>query len=663
MGPAILVTVTDETVGLPTFLSGTQVFFDGLPAPLLYTSDQQVSAIAPFAINGQADTAVTVQYLNTSSNTVKVPVSAASPGLFTVDGHQAAAVNQDGVVNDFSHPALPESVVVFYGTGAGQTVSAGIDGLIPPNQALPQPLQPLGAILGGTAAQVIYGGAAPAFPSGIFQMNVRVPQSSGSGHIPISITSGDQTNPPAAILTVAPSTPVGLEGITLDPVLASGGTTISINAVLSDPAPTEGAWIGLASNNAALNLPPAIFVPAGSRTTSLLVAVPSLDSAADILVTGMLFQPGQPRQVHVLPPAAAAKVVSITSQPSSSAIDITVTIAAPAPQGGIAVALTSGSSALTLPANITIPAGSTVGHLTVPYSSGSPATGAVIQAVSGTSSTQTVVAQAIPGRVDDSPTDVTQSGSDPAPNLTSVSVTASNNVVTFHARFTAGSYSAHAVTVFSLDTDRNPNSGWQGNYPDNSDPGFMGTDTVIATGGSCYGSNVSVYRYDSSLKLMRLARSYAVVTVVNNGFDIQIPATVLGSQDFNFRAETWQERTSCGYAGASDAAPDIGNMPGRSAMVAGPLPAPEMLASSDPLTPATPATLQWSTVDGALFYILAIDETSGNGFSSDKTGLPRLLLKVVGTNQQVTYDGQPPARWRVWAVDADGQAGAPSAWR
>ena len=97
-------------------------------------------------------------------------------------------------------------------------------------------------------------------------------------------------------------------------------------------------------------------------------------------------------------------------------------------------------------------------------------------------------------------------------------------------------------------------------------------------------------------------------------------------------------------------------------MVVGPLPAPEILASSDPLTPAPPATLQWSQVDGALFYILAIDETSGNGFSSDKTGLPRLLLKVVGTNQQVTFDGQSPARWRVWAVDADGQAGAPSAW-
>ena len=41
-----------------------------------------------------------------------------------------------------------------------------------------------------------------------------------------------------------------------------------------------------------------------------------------------------------------------------SGVDITVIIATPAPAGGIAIALSSASSALTLPASITIPAGS-----------------------------------------------------------------------------------------------------------------------------------------------------------------------------------------------------------------------------------------------------------------------------------------------------------------
>jgi hypothetical protein len=302
-----------------------------------------------------------------------------------------------------------------------------------------------------------------------------------------------------------------------------------------------------------------------------------------------------------------------------------------------------------------------VGNLSVAYSSSAPATGAAIQAASGATSAQTVLTQAQPGWANDSSTDAKQIGSDRPPDLTSVGATISHGVVTLHARFISGSYDANTVTVFSIDTDRNPRTGWQGNYPDSSDPGLMGTETVVATGG-CYGTKAAVYRYSSDRNLMQLGNSYSVVNSVTNGFDIALPASSIGSANFAFRAETWREASPCAYAGSSDAAPDLSALPARPAEADGPLAAPDISSSSDQIQSGSPASLSWNPVAGAQFYLVTVDQSQGSGFASDQNGLFWLLSETSDTTQRITFDGQAPARWRVWAVDSNGQAGAPSAW-
>ena len=43
-------------------LAGTQVLFDGVAAPMIYTLKGQVSAVVPYAVAGKTSTQVQVQY-------------------------------------------------------------------------------------------------------------------------------------------------------------------------------------------------------------------------------------------------------------------------------------------------------------------------------------------------------------------------------------------------------------------------------------------------------------------------------------------------------------------------------------------------------------------------------------------------------------------------
>jgi uncharacterized protein (TIGR03437 family) len=174
-------------------LEGTQVFFDSVPAPMIYTSAAQISAIAPFAIAGQHTTTLTVQYAGQTSAGTQIPVALASPGVFTINASgqgQAAALNEDYSINGEATPAAPGSVITVYVTGAGQTSPASSDGSITTDNTLPVPAQSVTALLGGITADVLYAGGAPGIVSGVVQVNIKIPEASLNGPIPLLIDVG-----------------------------------------------------------------------------------------------------------------------------------------------------------------------------------------------------------------------------------------------------------------------------------------------------------------------------------------------------------------------------------------------------------------------------------------------------------------------------------------
>ena len=61
IGPANLATAQLGRDGrLATSLGGTQVLFDGTPAPLLYASSGQLAAVVPYSVDGKLGTQVQV---------------------------------------------------------------------------------------------------------------------------------------------------------------------------------------------------------------------------------------------------------------------------------------------------------------------------------------------------------------------------------------------------------------------------------------------------------------------------------------------------------------------------------------------------------------------------------------------------------------------------
>jgi uncharacterized protein (TIGR03437 family) len=206
LGPAQLANLqTDGRSHLTTSLSDTQIFFNGVSAPLLYTSANQLGAIVPFGTTGPTTEVVVLSQGQLSAPTT-MPVAPAAPALFSLDGTgggPGAILNQDGAPNSTDNPADRGSVVVLFGTGAGQTSPAGDDGMISTDFPLPTPILPVTVFIDDQPAELLYAGAAPGMVEGILQINARVPTTAASGAgIPVMFKVGNYSSPKTVTLSV-----------------------------------------------------------------------------------------------------------------------------------------------------------------------------------------------------------------------------------------------------------------------------------------------------------------------------------------------------------------------------------------------------------------------------------------------------------------------------
>jgi uncharacterized protein (TIGR03437 family) len=207
LGPSTLVPLHIADAGtVDTNLGGTQVFFDGYPAPLVYSSATQVSAIVPYEVGGSQATSVVIQYQGARSVNVSIPVLDALPGIFTIDasGHgQGAIVNQDSTVNSSQNGADPGSVVSIYITGGGQTNPPSVDGTLAADAR--STLVPVKVQIAGEIADVLYAGAAPGEPSGVVQVNARIPADVARGtNASVVIIAGSANSQSGVTLAMKP---------------------------------------------------------------------------------------------------------------------------------------------------------------------------------------------------------------------------------------------------------------------------------------------------------------------------------------------------------------------------------------------------------------------------------------------------------------------------
>jgi uncharacterized protein (TIGR03437 family) len=132
-----------------------QVTANGIPAPLLYISQNQVNAQVPYEVAGSSDAGLTLAFSGASGQNVSdsrtLQFAASNPVLFgssktkeqgwpyppTPIYTYALTLNADGTVNSESNPAAAGSVVTTFVDGLGVTDPAPVTGLVNPSPGAP----------------------------------------------------------------------------------------------------------------------------------------------------------------------------------------------------------------------------------------------------------------------------------------------------------------------------------------------------------------------------------------------------------------------------------------------------------------------------------------------------------------------------------------------
>ncbi len=212
LGPAAGVAAQPGSNGTyATTLGGTQVFFDGIAAPMLYAGANQINAVVPYGI-GSTVTKMTVQNSGANAGPLPLPVAPTVPGIFTYDGsgiRGAAIINQDGTLNTPSNPAPAGTIIAFYATGAGVMKPPMADGsLAPLSVDQSSPVGAVSAQILGNDAKVLYAGSAPGYVAGLLQVNVMIPADTVSKcSAPLTLTVGGQGSQFNVTVAVVNGTP------------------------------------------------------------------------------------------------------------------------------------------------------------------------------------------------------------------------------------------------------------------------------------------------------------------------------------------------------------------------------------------------------------------------------------------------------------------------
>jgi uncharacterized protein (TIGR03437 family) len=173
---------------LNTTMTGAQVTVNGIPAPIFYSSPNQLGVEIPIELTGASAT-VQVTVNGQASAPQPIALAPVSPGIFTFtsDGKGAGAFTHvDGSPVTQQNPAHAGELVILYATGLGQVTPSVPTGTLPGGAsatAIPTAL----TIDGITVAPDFAGLAGCCV--GLNQVNVRLPANTRSASdIPVVLT-------------------------------------------------------------------------------------------------------------------------------------------------------------------------------------------------------------------------------------------------------------------------------------------------------------------------------------------------------------------------------------------------------------------------------------------------------------------------------------------
>jgi uncharacterized protein (TIGR03437 family) len=192
-GSGLAASTSVATPPYPASLNGVSVSINGLPAPVYLVSSGQINCLVPYALTGSSAT-ILVTNNGAASNSVTVPLSKTSPGIFSADTSgdgDGIVVHLSGALVNAAAPAKKGETLVMYLTGLGALTSPLPDGTGSPGANAAAAA--VTVFVNGVAAPTtnFYAGAGVQFP-GLYQINFTVPANlATTGSVPLAIQTPD----------------------------------------------------------------------------------------------------------------------------------------------------------------------------------------------------------------------------------------------------------------------------------------------------------------------------------------------------------------------------------------------------------------------------------------------------------------------------------------
>jgi uncharacterized protein (TIGR03437 family) len=174
-------TATASNHPLPGILAGARILINGVAAPLLSASSNQINAQIPYETPaGMAR--VTATLWNSASSSIGLEIQLTAPGIFGV------LLNQDGTINGPDHATTAGNTVAVFLTGLGQTQPPTPSGVPAATGSPASAMPPVSATIGGKIAPVLSTILAPGLV-GVFELTLEVPNQP-PGNYPLVVEAG-----------------------------------------------------------------------------------------------------------------------------------------------------------------------------------------------------------------------------------------------------------------------------------------------------------------------------------------------------------------------------------------------------------------------------------------------------------------------------------------
>ncbi len=172
--------------------------------------------------------------------------------------------------------------------------------------------------------------------------------------------------------------------LTLAPPVVTGGLDATGTILLHRPAPAGGTTVALSSYHPALSVPPAVTVLARATQVSFPIRTKSVSAAAAAEITASSGGVSRSALLQLLSQRLVSLTMSRTSVTGGSGVTASISLDAPAPAGGVTVALGSDNPVVApVEASVSIPAGEVTARFRVPSTPVAQSIPVIVSATAG----------------------------------------------------------------------------------------------------------------------------------------------------------------------------------------------------------------------------------------------------------------------------------------